>query len=117
MDFEILKYPDKRLLIPSEQITNFDKNLKELSNSLINIVHSSPKCVGIAAPQVAIHKRLIIVDITNSNHRLKTVCNGILTLANPKIIKAEGEILVREGCLSVPEFTGNIKRFFSIEIY
>ncbi|MDW8237968.1 MAG: peptide deformylase, partial [Aquificaceae bacterium] len=80
------------------------------------IVHSSPRCVGIAAPQVAIHKRLIIVDITNSNHKLKTVCNGILALANPKITKAEGEVLVREGCLSVPEFTGNVKRFFSIEV-
>ncbi|MEN3034459.1 MAG: peptide deformylase [Aquificaceae bacterium] len=116
MEFEILKYPDKRLLIPSKEVKDFDQSLKELSESLIRIVYSNPGCVGIAAPQVGINKRLIIVDVSKSNHRLKTTCNGTLTLVNPEIIKSEGEIVLREGCLSVPEFTGNVKRFFKIQV-
>ncbi|WP_333783936.1 peptide deformylase [Thermocrinis sp.] len=113
---EILTYPDERLKIPSVEVVDFGSDLREFVEELRYVMTNSPACVGIAAPQVDVHKRIILVDTSQSKHRENKVSHGFMVLINPRIVKFEGEIIVREGCLSVPDFTGNVKRYYWIEV-
>ncbi len=113
---DILKYPDKRLKIVSKPVENFDKDFKEFVDNLIYTMYNSPAGVGIAAPQVNKHIRTIIVDVSNYKHKKNKVNHGLLVLSNPKIIAYDGEIIIREGCLSVPDYTGNVKRHYWIKV-
>jgi peptide deformylase len=113
---EILTYPDERLKIPSSEVLDFGKELQEFIERLRLVMVNSPACVGIAAPQVNVHKRIILVDTSNSKHKENKLSHGFMVLINPKIKRFEGEIIVREGCLSVPDYTGNVKRHYWIEV-
>ncbi|MCX7759868.1 MAG: peptide deformylase [Hydrogenothermaceae bacterium] len=114
--FEILKYPDERLKIVSREVEDFGKDFKEFVDKLIHTMYNSPGGVGIAAPQVNKHIRTIIVDSSKSTHKTNVVSHGLMVLSNPKIIHGEGEIIFREGCMSVPDYTGNVKRFYYIKV-
>ncbi|ADO44864.1 peptide deformylase [Hydrogenobacter thermophilus TK-6] len=113
---EILKYPDERLKIPSKEVSDFGKFFSEFLESLVFTMRSSPGCVGIAAPQVNVHKRVIVVDTSISKHKENKLSHGLLVLVNPIILQREGEIVIREGCLSVPDYTGNVKRHYWIKV-
>jgi len=114
--FEILRYPDDRLKKVSEPVLDFGKEFKEFVDNLLYTMKNSPAAVGIAAPQVNKHIRTIIVDARNYKHKYNKMNNGLLILSNPRIIARDGEILIREGCLSVPDYTGNVKRSFWIKV-
>ncbi len=109
-------YPDERLKIPSLEVVEFDKSLSDLADRLILTMRNSPGCVGIASPQVNVHKRLIVVDTSSSKHKENRVSHGLLVLVNPKLLSYEGEMVIREGCLSVPDYTGNVRRHYRIRI-
>ncbi len=113
---EVITYPDERLKIPSLEVVEFDRRLEGFVQDLIYTMKTSPGCVGIASPQVGVHKRLIVVDTSNSKHKENKVSHGLMVLINPRIVQAEGELIVREGCLSVPDYTGNVKRFYWIKV-
>ncbi|RMH00673.1 MAG: peptide deformylase [Aquificota bacterium] len=113
---EIIKYPDERLKVPSLEVVEFDKRLEEFVQDLIYTMKSSPNCVGIASPQVGVHKRLIVVDTSASKHKENKLSHGLMVLVNPVIVAGEGEIVVREGCLSVPDYTGNVKRHYWVKV-
>jgi peptide deformylase len=113
---EILTYPDERLKIPSSEVLDFGKELQEFIEKLRLVMANSPACVGIAAPQVNVHKRIILVDTSNSKHKENKLSHGFMVLINPTIKRFEGELIVREGCLSVPDYTGNVKRHYWIEV-
>ena len=113
---EILKYPDKRLKIISKPVEKFDKSFKEFVDNLIYTMYNSPAGVGIAAPQVNNHIRTIIVDASNYKHKYNKLNHGLMVLVNPKIIASDGKIIIREGCLSVPDYTGNVKRHYWIKV-
>jgi peptide deformylase len=70
-------------------------------------MRAGPPSVGIAAPQAGHFERIIIVDVSS---KPKTPNHGKLTLINPKILYKQGSMIGREGCLSVPEYTGNVSR-------
>lgn len=112
----IITYPDERLKIPSLEVVDFGKELEAFLQDLIHTMKSSPGCVGIASPQVGIHKRIILVDTSNSKHKENKVSHGFMVLINPRIVQAEGELTIREGCLSVPDYTGNVKRHYWIKV-
>jgi len=114
--FEILTYPDKRLKQISEPVVDFGKEFKEFIDRLLYTMKNSPAAVGIAAPQVNKHIRTIIVDARGYKHKYNKTNHGLLILSNPRIIARDGEILVREGCLSVPDYTGNVKRSYWIKV-
>lgn len=104
---EILTYPDSRLKQVCEAVTVFDAALKQFVAELEVTRLAAPGCVGIAAPQVGRAIRLAIVDIsTKPKHKN----HGLLILINPEITQWEGFDLGREGCLSVPDYTGNVIR-------
>ncbi|GAB6071646.1 peptide deformylase [Venenivibrio stagnispumantis] len=113
---EILKYPDERLKIPSIEVVDFGKEFKEFVDKLIYTMYNSPGGVGIAAPQVNKHIKTIIIDSSKSTHKENKISHGLMVLSNPKIIAKDGEIIIREGCMSVPDYTGNVKRAYWIKV-
>lgn len=109
----VLVYPDERLKRVSAPVTGFDVALARLCADLEETMRASPGCVGLAAPQVDRPLRVVIVDVSA---RPKTSSHGCLLLVNPVVVAAEGEAVGREGCLSVPDYTGNVTRAQHIRV-
>jgi peptide deformylase len=104
----ILTYPDPLLKRISTPVEVFDAALRAFIADLDETLRAGPGGVGIAAPQVGRAERIVIVDCSLAR---KPVANhGRLVLINPEITRWEGQVIGREGCLSVPEFTGNVIR-------
>lgn len=80
----------------------------DLVADLIDTMRSSPACVGLAAPQIGVARRAIVVDVTG--HPKTTVCHGLVVLLDPVVLASEGVETGREGCMSVPDFTANVGR-------
>lgn len=111
---EILKLPDPRLKQESEPVSEFDAALQAFIDDLEETRQDGPAAVGIAAPQVGMFKRVVIIDCSNTR---KPVPNhGHLILVNPEITHWEGYEPGREGCLSVPDYTGNVIRATCIRL-
>lgn len=110
---EILKYPDPRLKQVSRQVERFDGVLRDFVARLENAMRAGPGAAGIAAPQVGCFERIAIVDVSQ---RGKTPSHGCLVLVNAEITDWDGLVIGREGCLSVPDYTGNVVRARSIEV-
>ena len=104
---DILTLPDERLKVPSERVEVFDRGLVAFVADLEETRLAGPAAVGIAAPQVGRHQRIVIVDVSG---RPKSSSHGRLVLVNPEIVHWEGFEMGREGCLSVPDYTGNVIR-------
>ncbi|WP_275099213.1 peptide deformylase [Sedimenticola hydrogenitrophicus] len=111
---EILKIPDERLKQVSEPVEQFDDELRAFIDELEQTRRDGPAAVGIAAPQVGRLLRVVIVDVSNTR---KPVPNhGYMILVNPEITHWDGFEMGREGCLSVPDYTGNVIRATHIRI-
>jgi peptide deformylase len=110
---DILKIPDPRLKEVSEPVEVFDQELKRFIADLEETRLAGPAAVGIAAPQVGRFQRILIVDVSA---RPKTPSHGHLVLVNPEITHWEGFEIGREGCLSVPDYTGNVIRATHIQL-
>ncbi len=85
-----------------------DPEVVALAADLLATQRSSPGCVGLAAPQVGVGVRLFSLDVTG--HAKTRTCHGPLVLANASILTASRWERAREGCLSVPDLTGDVKR-------
>jgi peptide deformylase len=85
-------------------VATFDAEVNTCIKDLIDTLRAGPG-VGLAAPQIGVLKRIIVVDVT-----LKSPGHGLVILVNPVITDSRGMKIVREGCLSVPEYTANIRR-------
>jgi peptide deformylase len=79
-----------------------------VTQDLLDTMRSFGHCVGIAAPQIGELVRIAVVDVTG--HRKATTSHGELVLVNPVIVDTTGSEVGREGCLSIPELTGNVRR-------
>lgn len=79
-----------------------------LAADLVDTMRSSPGCVGLAAPQVGVGERVCCLDVTG--HRKARSCAGLLVLVNPVLVAAADPAPAREGCLSVPDLTGDVAR-------
>ena len=111
---EILTLPDDRLKQVSEPVAEFDHQLRAFIDDLEETRRNGPAAVGIAAPQVGYFKRVVILDCSGTR---KPVPNhGRLVLVNPEITHWEGYEMGREGCLSVPDYTGNVIRATRIHL-
>jgi len=105
---DILKLPDPRLKEVCAPVERFDEELRAFIDDLEETRLDGPAAVGIAAPQVGRLQRIVIIDCSSTR---KPVPNhGRLVLVNPEITEWEGFGLGREGCLSVPDYTGNVIR-------
>ena len=108
MILPIIKYGDPLLQRVSEPVTVFDKALETLAKNMVKTMYAAPG-VGLAAPQVGVLKRLIVVDVTAGEKQ-----GQLITLVNPEIINKEGEQYEEEGCLSIPNFTGRVRRPYRV---
>jgi peptide deformylase len=79
-----------------------------VTQDLLDTMRSFGHCVGIAAPQIGEPFRIAVVDVTG--HRKATTSHGELVLVNPVIVASSGAEVGREGCLSIPELTANVRR-------
>ena len=106
----ILQFPDPRLKEISSPVTGVTAEVSSFIDDLLETMRASPGCVGIAAPQVGVATRIVTVDV--SAHRLggREENHGLLVLLNPEILAMGGKQLVREGCMSVPDYTANVQR-------
>jgi len=75
---------------------------------LVDTMRSFPRCVGVAAPQIGELVRIVAVDVTD--HPKATTSHGLLLLVNPRVVLASGAEVAREGCLSIPDLTANVRR-------
>jgi len=108
---DILHYPDARLKQLSEPVENFDDELRAFVVALEETMRAGPGGVGIAAPQMGHLQRIAIVDISSkSKIPSSSTNNGRMVLINPEIVEWHGMVMGREGCMSVPDFTGNVIR-------
>lgn len=111
--FPILTYPDERLKQMSVAVETVDDNLREFILDLEQTMRAGPGGVGIAAPQVGNFVRIVIVDVSC---KPKIAHHGRLVLINPEILQWDGMKVGREGCMSVPDFTGNVIRAEQIKL-
>jgi len=111
---EILKIPDARLKEVSEPVERFDDALHAFIADLEETRQIGPAAVGIAAPQVGRLQRIVILDCSQTRKPIPN--HGHLILINPEITHWDGFELGREGCLSVPDYTGNVIRAERIKL-
>ena len=115
----VLTYPDERLKRAASRVEQFDDELHQFIADLQDTMDSGPPSVGIAATQVAVLWRICIVDIGGLMQRKRPPVSSYhqrLILVNPEIVGRSGEVAGREGCLSVPDYTGNVLRAEAVEL-
>ena len=103
----ILLYPDSILKQRAAPIDSLDPALPTFIEDMLDSLAASPG-VALAAPQIGYALRLIVVDVTRKKGEQG---HGLLVLLNPHILHFDSPRIVREGCLSVPDFTGNVRRY------
>lgn len=104
----IRRFPDPRLKRPTRPVERVDAAVSGLIASLVTTMRHHPRCVGLAAPQVGSALRIAVMDATG--HPKVPASRGLLILVNPRLIEADGAVVQREGCLSIPDFTANVRR-------
>ena len=107
---EILKYPEMTLQKVSAPVKNITAQTVQLIDDMLDTMYAAPG-VGLAAPQVGASERIIVMDVDHENPHKQ-----IYKLINPVITRAEGEIVWEEGCLSVVDFTAEVKRAAQVEV-
>ena len=107
---EILKYPNPRLKKASRPVENINEDIIRLIHDMVETMYAVPG-VGLAAPQVGVLQRVIVLDI-DPDHPGKS----LIKLINPEIRRAEGEVTWEEGCLSVVDFTAEVRRAAQVEV-
>ncbi len=111
----ILTLPDTRLRRPSVPIQTFDRSLRALLAELEAAMRAGPGGVGVAAPQLGENVRAIVVDCRRARHPCHN--HGFLHMVNPSFsVCDDTHVLGREGCLSVPDWTGLVPRFRCVRV-
>ena len=101
---KIRKFPDPALKEPAREVENIDGKLAGFIDSMAQTMYAAPG-VGLAAPQVGESRRIIVIDVDQENPG-----KNLLKLINPEIVETHGSIVWEEGCLSVVDFTADVKR-------
>lgn len=105
---EVVTAPAAVLSVPGPQLDPSDPETVRLCADLVATMRVSPGCVGLAAPQVGVSGQAFCVDV--SEHPKTRTCHGLIALVNATITSASRNVKGREGCMSVPDLTGDVKR-------
>jgi len=111
---EVLVYPAPGLKAVAAPLSAIDGVAAGLAADMIDTLRSFPGCVGLAAPQIGVALRAVVFDL--SGHRKARSCHGLVVLFNPELVLAEGSEVMREGCLSLPDLTANVRRATDIVV-
>ena len=104
----VLRLPDPVLWRRTAPVARIDREARALATDLVDTMRASPACVGLAAPQIGASVRVFAVDVTG--HRKARSCHGEVVLFNPEVLAAREPASAREGCMSVPDLTGDVSR-------
>ncbi|XOQ52923.1 MAG: Peptide deformylase [Succiniclasticum sp.] len=105
---EIHTAGDPVLKTVCDPVARVDKKIRRTLKDMADTLYASHNGIGLAAPQVGILKRLVVIDLQDGS--------GLLELVNPVITKKEGSQIGTEGCLSVPNFEGDVERATYVEV-
>jgi peptide deformylase len=105
----ILEFPDPRLRTRAQPVTQFDAELGRLIDDMFESMYAAPG-IGLAATQVDVHKRLIVIDVSEAR-------NAPLVFINPEILSREGVAETEEGCLSVPGIFDEVERAAKVRVW
>ncbi len=108
MVLPILEYPDPRLKKVAARVTDFGPDVARLVRDMAETMYAAPG-IGLAATQVDVHKRVIVIDISEARDDLRV-------FVNPEILSAEGEAECEEGCLSVPGYYDKVTRAAKVRV-
>ncbi len=111
---EVLRYPDPRLKTPAIPIRRVGPAARRLAEDLRDTARAFPRTVGLAAPQIGAPWRMAYVDCTG--HKRVPEAQGPLWLLDPVVVEREGAEVGREGCLSLPDITANVRRATTIAV-
>lgn len=112
---EVLRYPHPSLKREARPLGEDEAELAaRVAADLLDTMRSFGHCVGLAAPQLDELVRVIVVDVTD--HPKATTQAGLLLLVNPVVVESEGAEVAREGCLSIPHLTANVRRATRIRL-
>lgn len=104
----IVRYPDRVLKRRAEPVGVVTEAVRALAADLVDTMRAAPATVGLAAPQVGESVRAFVLDA--SGHPRAATTHGLVALFNPEVLEAHDPDVMREGCLSVPELTANVRR-------
>ena len=99
---DILRFPDPRLRTRAKKVTEVNETIRQLLEDMLETMYAAPG-IGLAASQVNVHQRVIVMDISETK-------NSPLCLINPEILSTEGEEEMNEGCLSLPGQYETVRR-------
>jgi peptide deformylase len=105
---DVLRLPHPVLSAPAAPVGVVDEAARRLAADLLDTMRASPACVGLAAPQIGVGLRAFAVDVTG--HRKARSCHGAFVLFDPEVLSSDAPELAREGCMSVPDLTGDVAR-------
>jgi peptide deformylase len=107
---EILKYPDPRLSKIAQPVKNITEDTLQLISDMLETMYGAPG-VGLAATQVGAAVRIVVLDVDSKNSQ-----RSAYKLINPVITHSEGELIWEEGCLSVVDFTAEVRRAEQVQV-
>jgi peptide deformylase len=110
---DVLLYPHPALKQAAHEARD-PAEIARVSEDLLDTMESFGHCVGLAATQLGEMVRIVVVDV--SGHKKATTSNGRLVLVNPRVVHTDGAEVGREGCLSIPELTANVRRATKIVV-
>jgi peptide deformylase len=110
---DVLVHPDPRLKQVATRVEPGDE-ARRIADDLVDTMRGGPRCVGVAAPQIGELVRIVVVDC--STHPKATSHHGLLRLLNPAVVEQSGSEIGREGCLSIPAITANVRRATAVVV-
>ena len=110
MILEIVKYPEPVLERPAEPVTEFNEELRKFVDDMFESMYAA-KGIGLAAPQVAVSKRITVIDLSFKERPADKI-----VLINPEIIVREGKQYEEEGCLSLPDIREKVSRAAKVKV-
>ncbi len=110
----VLHFPHPVLKTAAADVGDIDADARALVDDLIDTMRASPACVGLAANQIGVARRAFVADVTG--HKKADSCHGLIVLFDPEIVSTDGLLIAREGCMSVPDLTGDVPRASEIVV-
>ncbi len=107
---EIMKYPNPVLKTKAVPVKEVDSELQSLINDMAETMYAS-SAIGLAAPQVGKLIRVAVIDVTPMLED-----KNLIVLINPRIVEKEGETILEEGCLSIPDYREKVKRWAKVKV-
>lgn len=104
----MVRYPDPVLKRVAEPVGEVTERLRALVHDLVETMRAMPATVGLAAPQVGEPVRAFVMDVTG--HPRAESSQGLVVLFDPEVLGSQDPDILREGCLSVPDLTANVRR-------